>query len=86
MRPDSCQDFTVWIPRCRGIKMFPVHAYLPIAVRLQSFVPAHIKALWRQYQQGFHVLLKQFTAFCGGVPPPSYRVAEGVSDCIFLSV
>lgn len=60
MRPDSCQDFTVCILRCRGIKMFPVHAYFPIAVRLQPFIPAHIEALWRQYQQSFPVLFKQF--------------------------
>jgi len=58
---DSYQHLTPGIFRRRGIEMLSIHADLAIAAGSHPLIAADMELFGRQYQQGFPILLKQFS-------------------------
>ena len=60
MGTDSHQHLFVCVFRPGRIEMLSIHTDFAITIRFQPFIPADIEPFWRQHQERFPVLFKQF--------------------------
>ena len=60
MGTNAHQHLFVYVFRPGRIEMLSIHTDFAITIRFQPFIPADIEPFWRQHQEGFPVLFKQF--------------------------